>query len=62
MLLRRIDKLAAIARQQEQKGLAVVAPESLRLSVKGIPPPGVAYSKNFARYHQMGAFSVQTRD
>jgi hypothetical protein len=29
---------------------------------KSPPPPGLAYSRNFSRFHQAGAFAVQTRD
>lgn len=29
---------------------------------KNPPPPGIAYSKNFARFHKHGRFAVQVRD
>lgn len=28
---------------------------------KNPPPPGVSYSKNFARFHKHGRFAVQVR-
>lgn len=57
MDLQRLQQQAAQAQKRGDavQGMATAFP-------KNAPPPGLAYSRNFARYHQLGAFAVQTRD
>lgn len=57
MDLQRLQQQAAQAQKRGDavQGMATAFP-------KNPPPPGLAYSRNFARYHQQGAFAVQTRD
>lgn len=57
-----LERLRQEARRQQGQG-AVTADLQLPAGVrKGIPPPGIAYSPNFARYQRMGSFASQVRE
>lgn len=57
-----MDRLRQEAQRQQRHG-AVTADLQMPAGVrKGIPPPGIAYSPNFARYQRMGSFASQVRE
>lgn len=58
-----LERLRQEAQRQQRNGQAVVTDLQLPAGVrKGIPPPGIAYSPNFARSLRMGAFATQVRE
>jgi hypothetical protein len=55
-----IESLKAKAEDKEQADDAVKT--IVTAFPKNPPPPGIAYSKNFARFQRYGSFAIQIRD
>lgn len=55
-----LEQFEAEAKMQEMSGNGVVGITTA--FPKNPPPPGIAYSKNFARFQKDGRFAQQTRD
>lgn len=55
-----LARMESEAQDQEQRGNGVHGVTTA--FPKNPPPPGIAYSKNFARFQKDGRFASQTRD
>jgi len=57
-----IESLKAKAEKKEREDNAVKGSIIVTAFPKNPPPPGIAYSKNFARFQRYGKFAIQIRD